>query len=81
MAEYRVTVNYDSLDSGYVQVDFDLTINGANLQGGVTPQDVAEAVANAVSDAIETEVTNSGATFLSRSAKRYYSAVQSIVLS
>lgn len=80
MAEYRVTVNYDSLDSGYVQVDFDLAVNGANLMGGVTAQQVAESVANAIADAVETRVTDSGATFLSRNAKRYYSAVQVVPL-
>ncbi|MET7741973.1 hypothetical protein [Streptomyces sp. NPDC005385] len=80
MAEYQVSVSYETNDGGVIVVDFDLTPGEAGLSGQ-NKETLVQVVAQAIADTLETVVVNTpNATLNNTNAKRFYAAVESLTL-
>lgn len=80
MAEYRVTVNYETNDTGRMVVNFDFDQVDAGLSGQ-TRESLVNAVASAIADALETLVVNTpNATLGTSVAVRNYAATETLSL-
>jgi len=79
VAEYEVYTDYYLSDNARLVVRFDLDLTNSWLS--LSKEDQASVVANAIADALEGMVAaESAATPGSSTAKRYYSAEDSITL-
>ena len=78
-AEYEVYTDYYLSDNARLVVKFDIDFMNSWLS--LSQEAQANAIANAIADALEGLVaTESGATGVTSTAKRYYNAVDNIPL-